>query len=545
MGQNGDMRIHLKMMQASDTGFPCGPSGSVTVEPLSLSDVNVTPGVANDSNINPLHLKPSTETGGYVFHLPVGNNLDLPTMWTDFTYQVNVHCTGSAQSQPFPTILVRRFATTDPLQVYVVGGQPQWNRAAGRDTFSFTIKSNRAVSIESLLIRDKVNNNVATQTFNDLVDSTSHSVDLAASQTIAPQHAYIYDLKLSSGGMPVSPTQALSEIDTPPQPTQAYALQQTPSQAQLTIKDPSSDISFTAMANDSGSLDVVFDTLTIQGSNTLHGTTGADGLTHSFKLAKADVPADGQYSFHFVGTRTTAPSALSDSHESILIVSTKTVLSGPIGLSLKSGQIVVSYCLSQKTPSTVKIAPASNTNNVYAGADGQASGGASCSAGATGYTANVPLTDFSSKVQASTSTTPTVNRSSSTSVTTSPTSSSTAIPIQLFIIDTSSGNQTLATLNLDAVLLSGASQSSAQLTSALQTITSKDASDADKATATKTLTSAGLSTDAINSLAKNGKKIDWAGTVGTILGTLGKSVVSAYLGIPAAATPATTPAAIQ
>jgi adenosylcobinamide amidohydrolase len=130
-------------------------------------------------------------------------------------------------------------------------------------------------------------------------------------------------------------------------------------------------------------------------------------------------------------------------------------------------------------------------------------------------------------------------------VTTSPASSSTAIPIQLFIIDTSSSNQILATLNLDAVLLNGSSQSSAQLTSALQTITNKNASDADKSTATKMLTSAGLSTDAINSLAKNGKKVDWAGTVGTILGTLGKSAVSAYLGIPATTPAAAAPATSQ
>jgi hypothetical protein len=109
------------------------------------------------------------------------------------------------------------------------------------------------------------------------------------------------------------------------------------------------------------------------------------------------------------------------------------------------------------------------------------------------------------------------------------------VPIQLRILDVSSTPRILQSLNLAAVLLTN--QNSTDFIGAVNKVTDKNTSPADKATATKTLTDTyKLDQPTIDALAQIGKKTNGAAsTIGTILGVLGKSVVSAYLGIPAAA----------
>jgi hypothetical protein len=241
------------------------------------------------------------------------------------------------------------------------------------------------------------------------------------------------------------------------------------------------------------------------------------------------------------------PPGLSDPHESILIVSTKTLLQGPVSLSLKNGKIVVGYCLSQKTPNTVKIVPASNPSMVYSGADGQFSAASGCGDGKFGYTASPPLNDFVSNS--------TTNNSpaSSASAPASPPSggpekaaatANQTIPIQISIVDLSAapGSVPLATVNLDAVFLAAQSQSPAdisKITAAITTLSTKNPPKEQAAAATKTLTDVGVQPETITALGKLGKNSGTvASTVGSVLGSFGKSALSAFLGlgIPAAQT---------
>ncbi len=556
-GSTSSMDIHVALIQPVDAGFPCSAGATATVDPLILTNADVRSVDGTSAHINKDDLQPASEQGGYVFHVPVGINLDLPTTWDSFSFVVQAHCTNSAQGQQSPKLTVRRFAATDPLQISIVNGQQQWIRSGGHDTLSFVIKASRAVSIQSLLVRDtQVPPNVITQPYSDPVDSTTHNITLVALDKFLGSHQYSYEISLTAGQIPITPVAGLAMFATPPAPTQEYALIQTPSQSQLIIRDGSNDFSFNAIANDTGSLDIQFDSLTIQGSNTIHSAVAADGVTHTFKIAKAHIPSDGQYSFHFVGTRAVMPPNLNGLCESTLIVSTKTTLSGPIGLSLKSGAIVVSYCLSQKSASSVKIAPASNPSSYYVGADGQSSGVGWCSGTSFGYTASVPLTDFSAKVNASAGAAGHGGQPAEEAGAGQPAAGgnaadgkagSTTVPIELFIM-TSPGSDVLATLNLDAILLNSQSQSQSgtAITSALSTVTNKNSSADQKSAATKTLQSAGLSTDTINSLSKLGKNsTSVTSAIGTILGTVGKSFVSAYLGIPAPSTAATPAPAAQ
>lgn len=556
-GSTSSMDIHVALLQPADAGFPCSAGATATVDPLILTNADVKSVDGTTAHINKDDLQPASETGGYVFHVPVGINLDLPSTWDSFTFVVQAHCTNSAQTQQSPRMTIRRFAATDPLQISILNGQQQWIRSDGHDTLSFVIKASRAVSIQSLIIRDtQPPANVITQPFNDPVDSTTHNITLVALDKFSGSHQYSYEISLTAGGIPITPAAGLPMFATPPAPTQDYALLHPPSPNDLIIRDASNDFSFNAIATDSGSLDIQFDSLTIQGSNTVHSTVASDNVTHTFKIAKADIPSDGQYSFHFVGTRGVQPPNLNGLYESTLIVSTKTTLSGPVGLSLKNGSIVVSYCLSQKSATSVKIAPASNPSSYYVGADGQSSVTVGCTGTSSGYTASVPLTDFSAKVNASASAGggaaqpvagPAGGAGQPAAGVANPGSAnvgSTTVPIELFIM-TSPGANVLATLNLDAVLLNSQSQSGTAITSALSTITNKNSSSDQKTAATKTLQTAGLSTDTISSLSKLGKNSSSVtSAIGTILGTVGKSFVSAYLGIPApsaASTPAPAP----
>jgi hypothetical protein len=533
-GASTTMDIHVGLLQPGAPGFPCADKSTLTVDALPLTNADVK-SAQDSAHVNPLDLNPAPESGGFVYHIPVGVNLSLPTGWQSFTLSVPVRCTGSAQGQQSPAIIVRRIATNDPLQVFIAGGEPQWNRSGkNEDSLSFVIKSNSPVSIQNLLIRDASNNNSVTQPYNDPVEATSHSIALKTLVQLqgSPQQ-YKYDVQFTAGGLVVTPAQPLPAINLPAQPTKDFVLLQFPTPDQLTVHDTGKDFTFDAKTNDSGTVDVVFDVALIGGSNSVKGTNSADGITHTFTISKNNIPPDGQYSFHYVGTRSAAPSSLANAHPSVLIVATKTLLTGPIalGLSPDSKSIVVSYCLSQTSANEVRISNNPSTFSVV-GPGNKSDGTGGCAAGTFFYTATIPLTDFSNKV----------NKASAPSVAVQPAAPASPtppqLPIQLRIVDTSSAALTLATLNLAAVLLTN--QDPNEIISAVTTIADKNTPQAAKTAATQTLKQKyGLDQSTIDTLTQIGKKTNGAGsTIGTILGTLGKSFLTAYLGIPAAPAPA-------
>jgi len=390
------------------------------------------------------------------------------------------------------------------------------------------------VTIRNLVVRDDSNNpnthnNIVTQPYiNDNGEASIHTVILKTSAPLQGVQQYKYDIQFLAGALDVTPTQPLPPINLPVQPTRDFVLVQSPTPDQLTIKDASKDFTFNAQTSDTGNLDVVFDVLKINGSSTLPGTTLPDGLTHSFTITKNNIPADGQYSFHFVGNRQVAPTALADAHPSVLAVSTNAVLTGAIGLGLSSDgkSIVVTYCLSQPSPNEVKIFTEQNSS--FAGETGQLSVGApGCNAGSSPYTATISLADFTAKL-------PPTAVQAAAPANAANASTPKPVPIQLRILDVSSTPRILQSLNLAAVLLTN--QNSTDFINAVNKVTDKSASSAEKATATKTLTDTfKLDQPTINALAQIGKKTNGAAsTIGTILAVLGKTVVSAYLGIPAA-----------
>jgi hypothetical protein len=535
--KSGDLTtvdIHVGLLQPGAPSFPCASGSTVVADALPLKNSDVT-SLQGSAELNSADLTPQPEGENAVYHLKVGPHLDLPPAWASFSLIVRAHCTGSVQSQQSPAIIIRRFATNNPLLVSIVGGQPQWNRSGNQDTLSFSIKSSWPVSIRNLVIRDDSNNpttynNIVTQPYvNDNIEASTHIVILKTSALLQGGQQYKYDIQLSAGALDVTPTQPLPRINLPAQPTKDFVLVQSPTPDQLTVKDASKDFTFNAQASDNGNLDVVFDVLKVNGSSTLNSTTSGDGLTHSFTITKNNIPADGQYSFHFAGNRQVAPTSLADPHPSVLVVSTNAVLTGAIGLGLSSDSksIVVTYCLSQPSANEVKIFTEQNSS--FAGETGQSSvNAAGCNAGSSPYTATISLADFSAKLP------PTAVQAAAPANATNP-STTKPVPIQLRILDVSSTPRILQSLNLAAVLLTN--QNSTDFIGAVNKVTDKNTSPADKATATKTLTDTyKLDQPTIDALAQIGKKTNGAAsTIGTILGVLGKSVVSAYLGIPAAA----------
>ena len=518
-GSSTNMDIHVTLLAPGAPGYPCTAGSTLTVDPLPLTNQDVQ--YSQDApNVNPLHLKPAASAQAaneFDYHIPVGTNLDLPAGWQSFNLQVAAHCPVPGLVQQSPVMVVRKLATDEPLQVSIAGGQPQWNRSGGKDTLSFVLNANRAVAIQTLLIRDTETGNSVTAKISDPVDSTSHSIVAEVTPPLQLQghHEYAYAVTFTSGGMSVTPAQPLPPIDLPVAPTQDYALVQFPTPDLLSIVDTSKDFTFQVQANDAGTVDAVFDVLQFSdGTSRLHGTASADGMTHTFTIHKNDIPTtDGQYSFHFEGTRSSTESDLVGEHPSVLTVATKAVLKDSIGLVLSSDgkSIVVSYCLSKATTNEVRISNTPNTFSVVGTGNAAAPGTVTCSAANPGYTATIPLNDFSAKVSAA-----------------KPAADPPAqLPIQLRIVDTSSGASTLASLNLAAVLVGGQTD---DLVNSINKLTDKTATAADKTAATQTLTTKyQLGQSDINALTQAGKKVN----IGTVLGSIGKNLVTAYLGIPA------------
>jgi hypothetical protein len=530
------MDIHVSLLQPDTANYPCAAGSAVVADPLPLKNGDVT-SLQGSAELNTADLTPQPEGEkgeNAVYHLKVGPHLDLPPAWASFSLIVRAHCKGSVLSQQSPAIIVRRFATNNPLVVRIEGNQPQWNRSGNQDILSFTIKSSWPVSIRRLVIRDDSNNpdthgNIVTLPYaNDNIEASTHNVILKTTTSLQGSQQYKYDIQFSAGALDVTPAEPLPPINLPAQPTKDFVLVQSPTPEQLTVKNGGKDFIFTAQASDSGNLDVAFDVLKINGSSTLNSTTLADGLTHSFTIPKNLIPADGQYSFHFVGNRQVAPTTLADTHPSVLVVSTNAVLTGAIGLGLSSDSkaILVSYCLSQPSPNEVKIFTEQNSS--FAGETGQSSIGAGgCDAGSSPYSATISLADFAAKLPS-----PPVGAAAPSGTATP--SAAKPVPIQLRILDVSSTPRILQSLNLAAVLLTN--QNSTNFINAVNKVTDKSSSSADKATATKTLTDTfKLDQPTIDALAQIGKKTNGAAsTIGTVLAVLGKTVVSAYLGIPAA-----------
>jgi hypothetical protein len=510
------------------------------VDALLLANADVT-ALAGTANVNPLHLNPSPESAGYVYHIPVGT--DLPTGWQTVTLRVPAHCAGSAQIQQSPSFVVRRYATTGALTVKVAGGQPQWNRSGGKDTLSFVFKSNWAVSIHGLVIIDdgddaSTRGNKVTQAYpDDGVASTTHTITLKASVPLIGGRQYEYDVQFQAGDFAVTPSTPLPSINLPAVPTTEFVLVQFPNADQLTVKDKSKDFTFQAQTSDNGTLDAVFDILQINDSNTLHGTALADGLTHTFTIAKKDIPADQHYSFHFAGTRTATNQSLVGAHPSELVVATQTSLNGPIGLGLSkdNANIVVTYCLSQASSTVVRISNNPTNFSVEAPGNPIKDGTGDCpKGGPLPYTSTIPLSSFTGKVP-ETSTTQAAKPGAASPAGPVGASTPPQLPLQLYIVDTSSADRTLATLNIAAVLIPKGVDPTG-LTKALTTLSDKKASVDDKSAATKALMDTyGLNQASIDSLTQISKKTNGAAsTIGTVLGSLGKSFVTAYLGIPAA-----------
>lgn len=526
------MDIHVGLLQTN----PCGAGSTLTVDPLpmKLSDVTSSQGSANPS---PIDMTPISETGGYVYHLKVGTNLDLPAGWQTFSLSIPAHCTGSTQIEQSPAIIIRRFATNSPLLVSIPGA-PQWNRSGNQDTISFVVKSNWPVSIDDFKIRDDSNNpnthgNIVTEPYTkDDMLATTHTVTLKTSVPLVGGQQYKYDGQFSANGLAISPTQPLPPINLPPQPTKDFVLVQFPTPDDLTIKSITNDFTFKVQANDNGNVDAVFDFQNIGGSTTVHSTTAVDGLTHTFTISKNNIPSDGQYSFHFIGNRQTAPTSLADPHPSLLVVSTKTVLTGPIGIGLSSDSksIVVTYCLSQATANEVRIFTEQDPSNgepkaSFAGDVGQPSNNtSSCEGGSKPYTATISLADFTAKLPA-----PTGEAAAPANA-----ASAKPVPIQLRVLDVSGTARILASLNLSAVMLTN--QTANDLINAVKTVINKTEPNDKKTAAAKTLTDTYKWDPAtVTALTQLGKKDSGAAaTIGTLLGVFGKSVATAYLGIPAA-----------
>jgi len=542
-GNPSTMDVHVGVLQIGDSGYPCSTGNTLVLDPLSIR--NVTFSGADGPNPNPGPLTAKPESGGFVYHVPVGINLDLPNGWQTFTLQVQAHCSGATQFQQSPSMTVRRYAMTVPLQVSIVGGQPQWNRSGtgsgGQDSLSFTIQSNRPVAIQNLLIKDVLSPfNAFTEAYNDPVEATRHNITLPTDPQLQGRRQYNYVLQFTEGGLPLEPVQLLSPISTPAAPTRDYALVQLPTTDQLTIRDESQPVSFTAQTSDPGSLSIVFDALKINESDTLNGTRAPDGLTHTFTIPANAIATDGQYSFHFTGVRDgAAPANLSNAHESLLVVATRTQLISPVGLGLSSDSqsIVVTYCLSKPVPNQVIITNNPSTFSVTAPGNKMTDEKEGCRSGTTSYTASLPLSEFSTKVASTSQPTTAAAPPTTTSASGAPASDAahsggtTQLPIQLFIVDKSGADRNLASMNLAAVLVPKAVDTKA-VTDALTTL-SKNASDP---AATSTLKNLGLSQPDIDSLVQVVKKRsnNPASAVGTVLATVGKVFLTAYLGIPAA-----------
>jgi hypothetical protein len=193
----------------------------------------------------------------------------------------------------------------------------------------------------------------------------------------------------------------------------------------------------------------------------------------------------------------------------------------------------VSYCLSKLSTNEVRISNNPSTFSVVGPGNSSVTGNGGCNTGTTSYKATIPLSDFSAKVPKPSATLAAAKPPNAPTI---PAVASTPpqLPIQLSIVDTSSAARNLATLNLAAVLLTN--QDPNDLINAVKTIADRNSTPTSKATATQTLASKyGLDQSTIDALTQIGKKTNGAAaTIGTVLGVLGKSVVTAYLGIPAA-----------
>lgn len=545
--------IHVVLLQGNDDGFPCVRPAQLVPDALSIQARDVTSADSSTARIVPNDLLPKTEANGsgYYYQLEVGQSLDLPNTWQTFTFQVLTHCSTSGQLQTVqtsPAITVRRNASADPLQLQIVGDQPQWFRSStNQDTLQFELKSGRPVAVESLVIRDSTNNNIMSNQYKEVSESTDRQIVLVASQALTVDSQYIYDIHLSEGGVPV-PAPPLPTITLRQEPIRDYIVTVQPSDADLTVRDKSADVKFTASTNDDGTLEAVFDNPASPLPETINGVvTNSQTHTYTFTIPSNDLPPDGRYAFSLTGVRKDVSVKLNDNRKSVMVVDTKTQVGQPIGLSLQGQSVILTYCLSKQNDSSqVQIFEGQNTgNSSFFDVGGASSSSVTCAKNFYGYTATLQL-DKSSQLFSPIQPQPAPNSPNSSHGTPqqprpnggSPVANGQSAappqqPVTLCIRDASTPD-VLESLSINVVLVSS-TQDSKDVTTAINGLLSGDKTT--QADATKALLADGLDQNTIDSLTKMAKgKSGAASTIGTVLGTLAKSFTTAYFGIPAAAT---------
>jgi len=529
--------IHVGLLQPGKAGYPCTGSSTLTLDsPFGNGDVTSIDG---NADVNPNHLVPKEEAGaGVLFHIPVGTGKDLPIGWETVTLKLNAHCTGSEESRsPVPVIVLRRYASTSEFSVDAP--QPLWNRSGTDETLSFNITTSWPSSIINLTIRDDgddpgTHGNIVTAPYNDKGDSYTHAITVKTTVPLVSGRKYKYDLQFRAGQVNTTPLKPLGDFTLQGAPTQEYVLTRFPKPEELAVNDSSKDFTFQAQTSDNGTLEAIFDVLKVNGSKTVHGILSTDGsiYTFTFTIPKKEIPDDGPYPFHLEGTRkaTNKPLEVKDQQAVLqLVVSTQARLGDPIGLGLSkdNANVVVSYCLSKETQTVVDIY-ADPAMKVEGQGTQVKDDSFHCNAGATmAYTAAISLKEYNDKVASSKVPTSGAPAVKSGTATTPP-----QVPLRLDIIDKSSKDRVLKTLTIAGVFIPKAADPKA-LVDALTTLSKKPTSDA-KAAATKTLTDTyGLDQTTIDSLVKIGQKTNGAAnTIGSVLGTLGKSFIGAYFGIP-------------
>jgi hypothetical protein len=524
-GTSTTLDVHVGLLQPGSTGYPCVGSSLILDAPLfHNADVTSIDGTADE---NDQHLIPSPEPSGLIYHIPVGMGKDLPVGWESVTLRLSAHCADSKSASPI-AFVVRRYASTSVLEVDA--DQPRWNHSVKEDTLSLVIKSNWPTSIHNLVIRDDgadpgTRGNSVTQPYDDKVDSFIHNITMKTIVPLKGSGRYKYEVQFQSGEVSVVPLKPLPAFTLSEVPTEDFVLVP-PKPDELIVKDNTKDFKFSAQTNANGTLSVVFDNLKVNGLGTLRSS--ADGATYTFTIPKENLQADGQYSFHFEGSREFPKQTLADRHPSILIIAAHPKLNGPIGLGLSKNNdnILVTYCLSQQSSNLVRITNDPHSFSVE-GTGNPIRDDVGCKDGVFAYSAAIPLANFKGRVPEPTPNQMATARSGASSGGSTPPQ----LPLQLYIVDTSSKDNILATFNISAVLLPSNSDTKG-LVDALGKLQDKNQKDA----ATKILKETyGLDQSTIDSLAQIGKKSNGAAsTIGTLLGTVGKSFVSAYFGIPAA-----------
>jgi hypothetical protein len=519
--------VHVGLLQPGSPGYPCASPNTLTVtpEPFHNDDVTSIDGSADE---NEKHVRPVPEQGGYVYRIPVGVGKDLPVGWETVKLRISAFCNGSTPLSIPTMFVVRRYASASSLEVDV--DQPEWNRSGNQDTLSLAIKSTWPTSIHGLVIiddsSDPTRGNKVTQSYDDTVDAFTHNITLKTLVPLKPRTRYKYQVSFQSGAVSVSPSTALLPFTLPDAPTTDYVLSQLPTPDQLTVKDNSQDFKFTVQTSDPGTLNAVFDALKINGSDTVPGV--ASDKTYTFTIPKAFLQSDGQYSFHFDGNRTFPKQSLADKHPSVLVVATHATLGGPIGLGLSddNASLVVRYCLSQQTSNLVRVSNDPTKFSVE-GPGNLTKEEIGCKSGMFAYTSSIPLSSF--KLQD-----PNIKPSSDTAKTAS-SSAPSQVPLQLNIVDASRSSvdpaAVLATLKITGVILPSGANTNVVI-DAIKKLQDKNQRDS----ATKTLLANNVTKETIDALTK---KSGVASNIVSVLGQVGKGLITAYFGIPAAPAPKT------